>query len=178
MPPPISSSFPLRLSLYCPIHTPTYLIIPGLLHFIHHPIKYRSLCHCTHTDSTILILPPSTSNIYSCETTRCINWVIWVRMGKVQASWEIIEVLQGKVCVSIECWYNYYEIILLAIWGTVVISNLQFGTKSRNKYRENIKKGYLIFDSTKGTSHWEPWIVHPNTTYYFLVWWYLQRTQK
>ena len=39
--------------------------------------------------------------------------------------------------------------------NTVLISNLQFETKSGRKQRENIYKGNLILDSLKGISRWE-----------------------
>ena len=39
--------------------------------------------------------------------------------------------------------------------NTVLISNLQFKTKSGKKQRENIYRGNLILDSLKGISHWE-----------------------
>ena len=44
--------------------------------------------------------------------------------------------------IAIECKNESYEIILIDIWSTGVISNLQFKIKSGDKQQENIYKGY------------------------------------
>ena len=44
---------------------------------------------------------------------------------------------------------------------TVLISNLQFETKSGRKYQETIYKGNLILESLKGIPRWESWIGVP-----------------
>ena len=46
--------------------------------------------------------------------------------------------------------------------NTVLISNLQFKTKSGRKYRENIYKENIILNYFKGISSWEFWIGVPN----------------
>ena len=72
-----------------------------------------------------------------------------VILSKVQASWDRLEVFQVKLGVAIECYYTSYGIILTDIWGTVVISNMQFEIRSCIKYWENIYTENIIRDFLK-----------------------------
>ena len=57
----------------------------------------------------------------------------------------------GILCLNKIC-----EVILLFIWGTVVISDVQLETNIGKKWQETIYIGNLIRDFLKGISCWEP----------------------
>ena len=70
--------------------------------------------------------------------------------------------------------YRRFMILYCIYFGqsgeTVLITNLQFKTKSERKQRENIYKGHIIIDSLKDILNLESRIGLPNTTSSLLVW--------